>query len=56
MLIIGKKDPVLPYQSLINQTKNTDTRIVELSGGHMSHIENKDELINALKDFAKSCN
>jgi len=56
MLVIGKKDPVLPYQSLIDQTKNTDTKIVELSGGHMSHIENKDELINALKDFAKFCN
>ncbi len=56
LLIIGKKDPVLDYKSLINQTKDTNVKIVELSGGHMSHIENKDELITALKDFVKYCN
>ncbi len=56
MLIIGKKDPVLDYKSLINQTKNTNIKIIEFPDGHMSHIENKDALIIALKDFVKSCN
>jgi pimeloyl-ACP methyl ester carboxylesterase len=56
MLIIGKKDPVLGYKSLINQTKNTNIRIIEFPDGHMSHIENKNALIVALKDFVKSCN
>jgi len=56
LLIIGIKDPVLPYQPLIDQTKGTNTKIVELSGGHMSHIENKNGLTTALKDFVKSCN
>lgn len=44
MMILGKKDPILNYNSLINQTQNTDVRIVELPDGHMSHIEN-------MKDF-----
>jgi len=56
MLIIGKKDPVLDYKSLIKQAKKTNVNVVELLGGHMSHIENKDTLLNTLKDFVKSCN
>jgi len=56
MMILGKKDPVLEYKSLINQIKNTNIKVVEFSGGHMSHLENKEELIAVLKDFIKSCN
>jgi len=56
MLIIGKKDPVLDYESLIKQTKGTNVKVIEFPDGHMSHIENKEALILALKDFVKSCN
>ena len=56
LLIIGKKDSLLDYNSLIQQTDNTDVGIVEFPDGHMSHIENKDSLIATLKDFIKSCN
>lgn len=56
MLILGRKDPVLEYQSLIDQTKNTNVKVVELDGGHMSQFENKAALITNLKDFVKSCN
>ena len=56
MLIIGKKDPVLDHKSLIKQTKGTDVSVIEFPDGHMSHIENKEELITTLKDFVKSCN
>jgi len=56
MLIIGKKDPVLDHESLIKQTKGTDVSVIEFPDGHMSHIENKEELITTLKDFVKSCN
>lgn len=52
-LIIGKKDPVLDYNSLKKQVKGTNTEVVEFSGGHMSHIENKDSLIEALQVFFK---
>ncbi len=54
-LIIGKQDPALEYASLINQTKNTKVQVVEFPNGHMSHIENKDNLISALNTFVKSC-
>jgi len=56
MMILGKKDPVLDYQSLIKQTKDSEVETVELPDGHMSHIENSDETLNALKSFIKSCN
>ena len=53
-MIIGKQDPALDYESLINQTKNTNVKVIEFPDGHMSHIENKNELIAALKQFTKS--
>jgi len=56
MMILGKKDPVLDYQSLIKQTKQSEIEIMELPDGHMSHIENACETLNALKSFIKSCN
>ncbi len=55
-IIIGKQDPALDYDSLINQTKNTKVKVVEFPDGHMSHIENKNELIVALTSFIKRCN
>lgn len=41
MIIISKDDPVLEYNSLINEAKNCNSETIEFSGGHMSHIENK---------------
>lgn len=55
LMIIGKQDPALDYQSLISQTKNTNVNIVEFPDGHMSYIENKEELISALSHFIKTC-
>ena len=56
MLILGAKDPVLDSESLKNKVKNTEIEVVEFPGGHMSHVENKNELIKTLIDFIKSCN
>lgn len=53
LFIIGRKDPLLGYNSLIEQTKNTNTEIVEFTNGHMSHIENFNELILSLTNFVK---
>lgn len=53
-MIIGKEDPALDYNSLVTQTKNTKIITVTLQGGHMSHIENKNELIFSLTKFIKS--
>ena len=55
MLIIGKKDPVLDYHSLIDQVKDTEVEIVQFADGHMSYIENYEECLKALQQFVKNC-
>ncbi|WP_299014800.1 alpha/beta hydrolase [uncultured Polaribacter sp.] len=54
LFIIGKNDPVLNSESLIEEAKETNSEFVVLNGGHMSHIENREELIFTLKGFLKS--
>jgi len=54
-MIIGKQDPALEYSKLISQTKNTKVKITEFPDGHMSHIENKDNLTEVLLSFIKTC-
>jgi pimeloyl-ACP methyl ester carboxylesterase len=54
-MIIGKKDPALDYESLIEQTKDKNVYLVEFPDGHMSHFENRNELNSALKLFIKLC-
>lgn len=51
MMIIGSKDPVLEYNTLIKQTTGTDVKVVEFPDGHMSHIENKKELSYNINQF-----
>lgn len=54
MLIVGKKDHILNPKTLKEQTKNTDVQIVEFSDGHMSHIENKEELSYIIMHFIEN--
>ena len=54
-LIAGKQDPALDYESLISQTNNTNVKVIEFPDGHMSHIENKVDLISTLSSFIKTC-
>ena len=51
LMIISKKDPVLDYESLINQTKNTNIRVAIFPDGHMSHIENKSLFLQNIMNF-----
>lgn len=53
LLVLGKKDPVLAFDENLAQIENTDTELVSLSGGHMSHLENRQEVAQALKEFLK---
>lgn len=53
LLILGKKDSVLNYDDTIDQVENTNVELVTFPDGHMSHIENKDELKNVLLKFFK---
>ena len=55
LIIVGEKDPVLDYKKSIEEAKNTNSELVVFTNGHMSHIENKAELILALKAFIKKC-
>lgn len=56
LMIIGRKDPVLQYHSLIEQTKNSDVVVVEFPDGHMSIIENKEENTYKIMQFIeKKC-
>lgn len=51
LIIVGEKDPVLDYKKSLLEAKKTNTEIVVLSNGHMSHIENSEELTLILKEF-----
>jgi len=51
LLILGKKDPVLNYEENISQIENTNAKLVSFEDGHMSQIENKEELKTTLLDF-----
>jgi pimeloyl-ACP methyl ester carboxylesterase len=51
LLILGKKDPVLNYEESLAQIEDTTAELVSFEDGHMSHIENKEELKVVLADF-----
>lgn len=51
MMIASKKDPVLNYDLLIEETKNTNVEFIYFPDGHMSHIENKALILQTLMYF-----
>ncbi|WP_343615329.1 alpha/beta hydrolase [Flavobacterium sp.] len=51
LLVLGKKDPVLNYEENLSQIEGTNVQLVSFEDGHMSHIENKEELKSVLVDF-----
>lgn len=53
LLILGKKDPVLDYEDGVKQIEKNDAKLVTFPDGHMSHIENREELKKVLLDFFK---
>lgn len=54
LLILGEQDPVLNFEETKEQIENTEIQLVSFPDGHMSHIENKEELSKVLWDFFKS--
>lgn len=54
LLILGQKDPVLNYEDNKKQIEGTQVPLVTFPDGHMSHIENKDQLGTILLDFFKT--
>jgi pimeloyl-ACP methyl ester carboxylesterase len=51
LLILGEKDPVLIYKESLKQAENTAVKLVTFQDGHMSHIENRNELTDVLLAF-----
>jgi pimeloyl-ACP methyl ester carboxylesterase len=53
LLILGKKDGVLNYDDNIKQIEDTNVQLISFPDGHMSHIENREELEKVLLEFFK---
>lgn len=53
LLILGKQDPVLIYDENVSQIENTTVKLHTFNDGHMSHIENREELMLILLEFLK---
>ena len=51
LLVLGKKDPVLNYEDSLSQMEDTTVELVSFEDGHMSQIENKEELKIILQEF-----
>ena len=53
MIITGRKDPVLEIQKSIEEAEKTNSKLIIFPDGHMSHIENREELSEVLVSFLK---
>ena len=53
LMVLGEKDPVLPYEETLEQLENTKVELITFPDGHMSHIENQIELLKVLLNFIK---
>jgi pimeloyl-ACP methyl ester carboxylesterase len=53
LLVLGRKDPVLNYEESIVQVDNTSVQLISFEDGHMSTIENRDQLLAVLEDFMR---
>jgi pimeloyl-ACP methyl ester carboxylesterase len=51
LLVLSKKDPVLDYEEHKKQVENTKILLTTLEAGHMSHIENQNEVEKILLEF-----
>ena len=53
LLILGEKDGVLLYKDNASQIEATNTELISFPDGHMSHIENKEELEKVIASFLR---
>jgi len=54
IIFAGKKDPVLSYAQTLEESKQYKTTLISFDGGHMSYLENKDEVVKSLHKFLKN--
>jgi len=53
LLILGEKDGVLLYKDNASQIEANYTELISFPDGHMSHIENKEELEKVIASFLR---
>ena len=53
LMILGKKDPVLNYEESLEQIEGSKVELLSFPDGHMSTIENQEELKVILNSFFK---
>ncbi|MFB9056028.1 alpha/beta fold hydrolase [Mariniflexile ostreae] len=51
VMMVGKKDPILSFEDLVDEVGHKDVGFVEFPDGHMSHIENKDRFARNIMHF-----
>lgn len=54
LLVLGKKDGVLPYEEAKEQVEGTSANLITLESGHMSHLESTTELTTSILQFLKT--
>ncbi len=55
LLVLGKQDPILPYNDQLAQLEGTRVQLATFPDGHMTLLENREESAAALLAFFKSC-
>ncbi|TCI85834.1 alpha/beta fold hydrolase [Tenacibaculum sp. M341] len=53
LIISGKNDPVISYDAIVKEANQTASSLITLPNGHMSHIEDSEELLKNLKEFVE---
>ncbi len=53
-IVVGKKDPVLDISDIQLQAHSPNVTLITFNDGHMSHIENQNELQQVLTSFVKN--
>lgn len=51
--IVGELDAIVPYKDVVDQLENTAVNLATLKGGHMLHIEDKENLLDEINSFLK---
>lgn len=54
LIVLGEKDPVLNYEETKEQINQTEVQLLHFPDGHMSHLENQEEIQLELLRFFKS--
>lgn len=51
LIIVGINDSIINCKSVVKESKRTNTPLYKVSGGHMSHIEDKENVLRKIKKF-----